>query len=193
MASSGISENKGLGGVFSLAGSKLHWCVIFYNHSTWRVIFLLDFRDWWISFETRRTDINEKQKFLTSFPGPFFCSWGARMAQRWEQSPLNNVARVQIPVSTPYVGVEFVVGSLPCSERFSLNTAAFPCPQKPTFSNSNSNSTRNQVDKEPLCGCAASKSLYIFIYYYIHLFLNLWSRLDFCRSPAPPRQETVRG
>ena len=28
------------------------WCVIFYNHSAWRVIFLLDFRDWWISFET---------------------------------------------------------------------------------------------------------------------------------------------
>ena len=111
------------------------------------------------------------------------------MAQRWEHSPPNNVARVQIPASTPYVGVEFVVGSLPCSERFSLNTAAFLCPQKSTFSNSNSNSTRNQVDKEPLCRCATSKSLYIFIYYYIHLFLNLWSRLDFCRSPAPPRQE----
>ena len=28
------------------------WCVIFYNHSAWRVIFLLDFRDWRISFET---------------------------------------------------------------------------------------------------------------------------------------------
>ena len=33
MASSDISENKGLGGVHSLAGSKLHWCVIFYNDS----------------------------------------------------------------------------------------------------------------------------------------------------------------
>ena len=33
MASSDISENKGLGGVLSLAGSKLHWCVIFYNDS----------------------------------------------------------------------------------------------------------------------------------------------------------------
>ena len=33
MASSGFNENKGLGGVLSLAGSKLHWCVIFYNHS----------------------------------------------------------------------------------------------------------------------------------------------------------------
>ena len=35
MASSGFSKNKGLGGVLSLAGSKLHWCVIF----------VLDFRD----------------------------------------------------------------------------------------------------------------------------------------------------
>ena len=88
------------------------------------------------------------------------------MAQRWEHSPPNNVARVQIPVSTPYyVGVEFVVGSLPCSERFSLNTPAFPCLKKTTFLNSNS--TRNRIDKEPLCGCATSKSLYIFIIIFI--------------------------
>ena len=29
---------------------------------------------------------------------------GARVAQWWEHSPLTNVARVQIPASTPYVG-----------------------------------------------------------------------------------------
>ena len=34
--------------------------------------------------------------------------------------------------------VEFVVGSLPCYGGFSPRTPAFPCPQKPTFSNSNS-------------------------------------------------------
>ena len=119
-----------------------------------------------------------------------FLGWGTRMAQWWEHSPPNNVARVQIPASTPYVGGEFVVGSLPCFERFSLNTPAFPCPQKPTFSNSNS--TRNRIDKEPLCGCATSKSLYIFIYYYTYLLLN-WSRLDFHRSVGHPREETVRG
>ena len=45
---------------------------------------------------------------------------------------------------------------------FSPGTPAFPCPQKPTFSNSNS--TRNQVDKEPLCGCASSKSLFIYLF-----------------------------
>ena len=151
--------------------------------------------------ENERTLFFLREKFLTSFPGAFSCSGGgggggvgarmARMAQRWEHSPPINVARVQILASTPYVGVEFVVGSLPCSEGFFSGYSGFPLSSKPTFSNSNS--TRNQVDKEPLCGCATSKSLYIFIYYYIYLFLNLWSRLDFCRSLAPPRQETVRG
>ena len=33
--------------------------------------------------------------------------------------------------------VEFVVGSHPCSKRFSLVTLIFPSPQKPTFPNSN--------------------------------------------------------
>ena len=31
--------------------------------------------------------------------------------------------------------VEFVVGSCPCSERFSPVTLVFPSPQKPTFPN----------------------------------------------------------
>ena len=39
---------------------------------------------------------------------------------------------LQIPVSTPYV-VEFVVRSLPCSEKFFSGFSGFPCPQKPTF------------------------------------------------------------
>ena len=30
-------------------------------------------------------------------------SWGARVARWWERSPLTNVARVQIPASTPHV------------------------------------------------------------------------------------------
>ena len=30
--------------------------------------------------------------------------WGARVAQWWEHSPPTNVARVQLPASTPYVG-----------------------------------------------------------------------------------------
>ena len=38
------------------------------------------------------------------------------MAQWWEHSPPTNVVRIQIAASTPRV--EFVVGSLACSERF---------------------------------------------------------------------------
>ena len=54
--------------------------------------------------------------------------------------------------------VEFVVGSLPCSERFFSGYSGFllslTSPQKPTFSNSSS--TRNLVDEEPLCGCGGA-------------------------------------
>ena len=63
--------------------------------------------------------------------------------------------------------VEFVVGSLLCSKRFSPGTPVFPCPQKPTFPNSTS--TRSQVDKEPLCGCATCRSLFISLFYFFIL------------------------
>ena len=66
-----------------------------------------------------------------------------------------------------HMWVEFVVGSLLCSERFSPGTPVFPSPQKPTFPNSNS--TRNQIDEEPLCGCATSKSLFIYLFKSIHV------------------------
>ena len=61
-----------------------------------------------------------------------------------------------------YMWVEFVVGSLLCSERFFSGYSGFPSPQKPTFPNSNS--TMNEVDEEPLCGCATSKSLFIYLF-----------------------------
>ena len=37
-----------------------------------------------------------------------------------------------------HMWVEFVVGSRPCSERFSPGSPVSPSPQKPTFPNSNS-------------------------------------------------------
>ena len=64
-----------------------------------------------------------------------------------------------------HMWVDFVVGSLLCSEVF-LRVLRFSPPQKPTFSNSNS--TRNQADEEPLCGYATSK-YYLFIYIYLYL------------------------
>ena len=60
---------------------------------------------------------------------------------------------------------EFVVGSLPCSERgFSLGTPVSSSPQKPTLSNSNL--TRNQVDEEPPTGSATSNSVFIYLFIY---------------------------
>ena len=76
-----------------------------------------------------------------------------------------------------HMWVEFVVGSLPCSKRFSLGTPVLPSPQKPTFPNSNL--TRNQVDEEPLCGCATSKSLFIlFVFFYILRFTRSQSTMS---------------
>ena len=47
-----------------------------------------------------------------------------------------------------HMWVEFVLGSLPCSQRFFPGYSGPPSTQKPTFPNSNS--TRNQADEEPL-------------------------------------------
>ena len=53
-----------------------------------------------------------------------------------------------------HMWVEFVVGSLLCSERFS-----------PLLKNRFDQA--DQVNKEPLCGCATSKSLFIYIYLFL--------------------------
>ena len=88
-----------------------------------------------------------------------------QMESSIEASPSIYVARIQTPVSTPYVGFRRrVLGwfSPLLREvflRVSPGTPIFPSPKKPTFLNSNS--TRNQVDEEPLCGCANSKSSFI--------------------------------
>ena len=86
------------------------------------------------------------------------------MAQWWEHLPPTNVAHAG---SNPGINailiyrVEFVVGSLLCSERFSPGTHVFLSSQTQTFPSSYS--TRNQGDEEPLCRCATSKSLLLFI------------------------------
>ena len=49
----------------------------------------------------------------------------ARLVQWWEHSLAINVARVEIPVSTPYV-IVFVVGSFLCPERFFSSCYSFP-------------------------------------------------------------------
>ena len=74
---------------------------------------------------------------------------------------------VQVPMLTLYVGLEFVVGCLPCSKRFFSGHYCFHSTQKPTFPNSNS--TKNQVDEEQLSGCATSKQLFMVINSFIYL------------------------
>ena len=64
--------------------------------------------------------------------------YGARVAQWWEHSPPTNVARVQIPASTPYVGWVCCWFSPLLQKVFSPGTPVFPSPHKPTIPNSNS-------------------------------------------------------
>ena len=61
--------------------------------------------------------------------------------------------------------VEFVVGSLLCSERFFSGYSSFPLSSKTNIPNFNS--IRNQVDEEPLCGCAISFSHYVKFYCFM--------------------------
>ena len=63
------------------------------------------------------------------------------MVQWGEHLPPTNVARVQIMVSTRYVGVEFVVGSFPSSERFFSRYSGF-------ILSSKANISRFQFDKD---------------------------------------------
>ena len=77
-----------------------------------------------------------------------------------------------------HMWVEFVVGSLLCSERF-LGTPVIPSPQKPTFSNSNS--TRNHMDEEPLSGFATSKSSFVYLF-ITSRYDNCWQKHSNCIS-----------
>ena len=59
------------------------------------------------------------------------------MVQWWEHSPPTNVAQLQIPASTPYVGWVCCWFSPLLREVFFPCTPVFPSPQKPILPNSN--------------------------------------------------------
>ena len=75
-----------------------------------------------------------------------------------------------------HVWVEFVVGSLPCSERFFSGYSGFPgpSPQKPTLPNSNSiwnaRTRLNDFLRTPKCFLGKKKNnLQFFLYIILHL------------------------
>ena len=85
----------------------------------------------------------------------------------WSRITKTKNLKLKFWTNLRHMWVEFVVGSLPCSERFFSGYSGFPVSSKTNIPNSNS--TRNQVDEEPLCGCVTCK--FLFIYLFI-LFLS---------------------
>ena len=88
---------------------------------------------------------------------------GTVMAQGWRSGE-----STRLPLMWPgfnsrccrHMWVEFVVGSHPCSEGFSLGTPVFLPPQKQTLPNSKSIWTH--WIKEPLCGARPLKFPFIY-------------------------------
>ena len=68
-----------------------------------------------------------------------------------------------------HMWVEFVVGSLPCSERFFSGYSGFPSPQKPTLPNSNSiwnaRTRLNEFIGTPRC-FLGKQAIYNFIIFF---------------------------
>ena len=91
------------------------------------------------------------------------------VAQWWARSPPTNVARVQIPASTLYVGWVCCWFS-PLFREVFLRVLRF----SPLLKNQKFNDLQIPIrlgirpNEEPLCGCATSKLLviYSFIYYF---------------------------
>ena len=66
------------------------------------------------------------------WPFPYRRERDGAVMKWWEHSPPTNVVRIQIAASTPRVG--FVVGSLPCSQRFFSGQSGFHVSSKTNIS-----------------------------------------------------------
>ena len=92
-----------------------------WNFQRSRIIVPRSFNIWsWLSFAVQE-GMSTKSKATQLFK--------QGMAQWWERSPPTNVARDQIP-AWRHMWVEFVVGSLLCSERFFSRYSGFPLSSK---------------------------------------------------------------
>ena len=94
--------------------------------------------------------------------------------QWWERSPPTNVARVQIPAPT-HMWVEFVVGSLLCSERFFSGYSGFPLSSK-------TKSSKFQFDQESGRRRTTFKMCYpqIIIYLFIYILCCCLTHRNHC-------------
>ena len=72
------------------------------------------------------------------FPPPLPGEQGLHGENRWKHSPPYNVARVQIPASTPYVGKSLLLVLSLAPRVFCPGTPLFPSPQKTNTSKFNS-------------------------------------------------------
>ena len=121
------------------------------------------FRLWYITSQCTSRGYQMKHSFSCSIYHFFFGEQG--MAQWWERSPPTNVARVQIPASTPYVGWVCCWFSPLLREVF-LRYFGFP------LSSKTSNSTGNQVDEEQFVDVLPPNH-YLFFYLFIYYLLLL--------------------
>ena len=94
----------------------------------------------WLLCVTREVTVAIKSNYII-IEYPHYIIGGARVVQWWEHSPLTNIARLQIPASTPYVGwVLLLVFSL-APRGFFSGYSGFPLLSK-------TNISKFQLDQE---------------------------------------------
>ena len=106
-----------------------------------------------------------------------FQVWGARVVQWWEYSPPTNVARFKSR-RRRHMWVEFVVGSLPCSERFFSGYSGFPLSSKTSIS-------KFQFDQESGGRRTTMWMCYLQIVIYFYLFIIYFTGLRVLVSFVP--------
>ena len=106
-----------------------------------------------------------------------FQVWGARVVQWWEYSPPTNVARFKSR-RRRHMWVEFVVGSLPCSERFFSGCSGFPLSSK-------TNISKFQFDQESGRRRTTMWMCYLQIVIYFYLFIIYFTGLRVLVSFVP--------
>ena len=96
----------------------------------------------------------------------------ARVAQRWNHSPPTNVARVQIPASTPYVGWVCCLFS-PLPRRFFSGYSGFPLYSKTNISKFQFDQ-KSDRQRSTMWLCYLQIFIYLFTQRISHHFCFCW-------------------